>query len=207
MGIENFIAFLVTAVIFVITPGMDTLFVLNKSIGQGRRSGVLASLGVNTGVMIHTLLGALGLSVILAQSPYGFTLVKYLGAAYILYMGITGFRSKKDIFQTSNGEEKPKFQRGDFWSGFITNVFNPKVALFFMAFFPQFIIPENISSPIPFIALGTTYAIIGIVWLFTLSFFAGTFTEKIRNNPKIGLQLNKITGVIFMGMAVMVAFM
>lgn len=206
MGVENFIAFLITAGIFVVTPGMDTLFVLNKSIGQGRRSGVLASLGINTGIMVHTLLGALGLSVILAQSAYGFTIVKYLGAAYILYMGITGFRSKKDIFQTSTQDLNTN-RKGDFWSGFITNVFNPKVALFFMAFFPQFIIPEQISSPLPFITLGVTYAIIGILWLFTLSFFAGTFTEKIRNNPKIGLQLNKITGLIFIGMAVMVALM
>lgn len=206
MGVENFIAFLITAGIFVVTPGMDTLFVLNKSIGQGRRSGVLVSLGINTGIMVHTLLGALGLSVILAQSAYGFTIVKYLGAAYILYMGITGFRSKKDIFQTSTQDLNTN-RKGDFWSGFITNVFNPKVALFFMAFFPQFIIPEQISSPLPFITLGVTYAIIGILWLFTLSFFAGTFTEKIRNNPKIGLQLNKITGLIFIGMAVMVALM
>lgn len=207
MGIENFIAFLVTAVIFVITPGMDTLFVLNKSIGQGRRSGVLASLGINAGVMIHTLLGAVGLSVILAQSPFGFAIVKYLGAAYILYMGIMGFRSKKDVFQPSDSDIIANRRKGDFWSGFITNVFNPKVALFFIAFFPQFIIPENISSPIPFIALGITYALIGIVWLLTLSFCAGTLTEKIRKNPKIGLRLNKISGVIFMGMAVMVVFM
>lgn len=203
MGIENFMTFLITALIFVITPGMDTIFVLNKSIGEGKRSGVLASLGINTGVMIHTLLGALGLSVIIAQSPSGFLLIKYLGAAYIFYLGIMGIRSKKDVFQNTESTSKTKH---NFWSGFLTNVLNPKVALFFIAFFPQFILPDSLQSPVPFIALGITYAIIGIVWLVVLAICAGTFTQKIRNNPKIGVRMNKITGVIFMGMAVMVIF-
>lgn len=205
MGIENFMAFLITALIFVVTPGMDTIFVLNKSIGGGKRSGVYAGLGINTGVMVHTLLGALGLSMIIAKSPTGFLAVKYLGSLYIVYLGIVGFRSKKDVFQQENkvGTKKNK----DFWSGFVTNIFNPKVALFFMAFFPQFIIKDQIENPIPFLVLGITYAIMGIVWLILLAVFAGNFTEKIRNNPKMGLKVNKITGIIFIGMGVMMAVM
>lgn len=205
MGIENFMAFLITALIFVVTPGMDTIFVLNKSIGGGKRSGVYAGLGINTGVMVHTLLGALGLSMIIAKSLTGFLAVKYLGSLYIVYLGIVGFRSKKDVFQQENkvGTKKNK----DFWSGFVTNIFNPKVALFFMAFFPQFIIKDQIENPIPFLVLGITYAIMGIVWLILLAVFAGNFTEKIRNNPKMGLQVNKITGIIFIGMGVIMAVM
>ena len=205
MGIENFMAFLITALIFVVTPGMDTIFVLNKSIGGGKRSGVYAGLGINTGVMVHTLLGALGLSMIIAKSPTGFLAVKYLGSLYIVYLGIVGFRSKKDVFQQENKVETKKNK--EFWSGFVTNIFNPKVALFFMAFFPQFIIKDQIENPIPFLVLGITYAIMGIVWLILLAVFAGNFTEKIRNNPKMGLQVNKITGIIFIGMGVMMAVM
>lgn len=205
MGIENFMAFLITALIFVVTPGMDTIFVLNKSIGGGKRSGVYAGLGINTGVMVHTLLGALGLSMIIAKSPTGFLAVKYLGSLYIVYLGIVGFRSKKDVFQQENKVETKKNK--DFWSGFVTNIFNPKVALFFMAFFPQFIIKDQIENPIPFLVLGITYAIMGIVWLILLAVFAGNFTEKIRNNPKMGLKVNKITGIIFIGMGVMMAVM
>lgn len=205
MGIENFMAFLITTLIFVVTPGMDTIFVLNKSIGSGKRSGVYAGLGINLGIMVHTLFGALGLSMIIAKSPMGFLTVKYLGALYIVYLGIAGFRSEKDVFQQENkvGTKNNK----DFWSGFVTNVFNPKVALFFMAFFPQFIIKDQIENPIPFLVLGMTYAIIGIVWLILIAVFAGNFTEKIRNNPKIGLKVNKIIGIIFIGMGVMMAVM
>lgn len=201
MGIENFAAFFITALIFVITPGMDTIFVLNKSIARGKRSGVYAGLGINTGVLVHTCLGALGLSVVIAKSPMGFLMVKYIGALYILYLGIMGFRSKKDVLSpenTSAGNQK----KGDFWSGFITNVLNPKVALFFIAFFPQFILQDQMQSPVPFIVLGVTYAVIGIVWLVLLACCAGIFTDKIRRNPKIGLRINKLTGLIFIGMAV-----
>lgn len=201
MGIENFAAFFITALIFVITPGMDTIFVLNKSIARGKRSGVYAGLGINTGVLVHTCLGALGLSVVIAKSPMGFLMVKYIGALYILYLGIMGFRSKKDVLipeNTSAGNQK----KGDFWSGFITNVLNPKVALFFIAFFPQFILQDQMQSPVPFIVLGVTYAVIGIVWLVLLACCAGIFTDKIRRNPKIGLRINKLTGLIFIGMAV-----
>lgn len=206
MGVENFIAFLITATVFVVTPGMDTLFVLNKSIGQGRRSGIYAGLGINLGVAIHTLIGALGLSVVIAQSPLGFTIVKYAGAFYILYLGIAGLRSRTNVFEQG---ESPAKRAGNtnFWSGFITNVLNPKVALFFMAFFPQFILPERMESPIPFLILGATYAVIGIVWLMVLAFFAGSFSEKIKQNPTIGLKVNKITGVVFIGMAAMVMVM
>lgn len=202
MGIENFAAFLITALIFVITPGMDTIFVLNKSIARGKRSGVYAGLGINTGVLVHTCLGALGLSVIIARSPVGFLMVKYIGALYILYLGIIGFRSKKDVLSQENSSAGNQ-KKGDFWSGFITNVLNPKVALFFIAFFPQFILQDQMQSPVPFIVLGITYAILGIVWLVLLACCAGIFTDKIRSNPKIGLKINKITGLIFIGMAVM----
>lgn len=207
MGVENFIAFIITAFIFVVTPGMDTLFVLNKSLGQGRRSGVYASLGINTGVLVHTLLGALGLSVLIAKSPMGFTIIKYVGALYILYLGVMSFRSKNNPLLMSENEGQGFKAKASFWSGFVTNALNPKVAMFFMAFFPQFINPAQLQSPIPFITLGLTYAVLGIMWLFVLAFFAGSFSQKIQSNAKIGTQINKVCGVVFIGMGLIMGMM
>ncbi|MDX1328768.1 MAG: LysE family translocator, partial [Arenibacter sp.] len=96
MGIENFLAFLLTALFFVMTPGLDTVFILNKSITQGRKAGFYASLGINSGVLVHTLFAALGLSILIAQSAMAFSLIKYLGAAYMIYLGISNFISKKE---------------------------------------------------------------------------------------------------------------
>lgn len=205
MGVENFAAFLVTAFIFVITPGMDTLFVLNKSLGQGRKSGVYAGLGINTGVLIHTLVAAVGLSVFIAKSPIGFQLIKYIGAIYIFYLGVMTFKSKETVLKEEDGNQVQTVQKASFFSGFLTNALNPKVALFFMAFFPQFINQNELDNPVPFIVLGLTYAGIGIVWLLILAVFASKFSLSIRKNQKIENKINKICGMIFIAMAIFMA--
>ena len=205
MGIENFLAFGITALVFILTPGMDTVFVLNKSISQGRSSGAYAALGVNAGVMVHTLFAAVGLSFLIAQSPYAFITIKYLGAAYIIYIGI---RQLKTINKSGyTAYQNPTISRkGNFISGFWTNVLNPKVALFFLAFFPQFINPEQIKNPVPFLILGLSYAIMGVVWYLCLSYFAGSLSRKSQNSPKVSIWINKISGVLFILMGIAIAF-
>jgi len=197
MGIENYLAFLITATLFVMTPGIDTLFVLNKSIGQGRKSGVYATLGINAGVLTHALIGALGLSVLIAKSAIAFTLIKYIGAVYLIYLGFIKLKTKKDLLANVSIDNKKPKAKNDFWTGFLTNTLNPKVALFFLAFFPQFINPEEIQNPVPFVLLGLTFAIIGIVWYISLTLLASMFYERIINNPNIGSRLNKCSGVVF----------
>ena len=205
MGIEHFITFALTALFFIMTPGMDTLFILNKSIGKGKKSGIHATLGVNSGVLVHTALGALGLSLIIAQSTSAFTIIKFAGAAYIIYMGIIQLKSKANFIPTYQPNQKQSSVKSDFWSGFFTNTLNPKVALFFLAFFPQFIDPIQIKNPVPFILLGLTYAAIGIVWYLTLALFAGSFSQKIIAKPKVGMWIGKLSGVIFLLMGVTIA--
>ena len=202
-GVENFPAFIITAFIFEITPGLDTMFVLNKSLQQGKRSGLYATLGVNTGVLIHTLIGAVGITVLLASSPVGFGVVKYVGALYILYMGISGLKSKADIFSLSPHSTAKNKGSKSFWSGFVTNAFNPNVALFFIALFPQFIGADYLNSPIPFVVLGITYAILGIIWLAVLAIFAGALSIRLHNRPKTGYYVQKGSAVAFIVMAVM----
>ncbi|MGG6231639.1 LysE family translocator [Tenacibaculum sp. SDUM215027] len=207
MGIENFIAFLVATVLFVLTPGIETVFLINKSISQGRRSGVYTSFGLNTGALVHTLLGALGLSIMVAKSAIFFALIKYLGAAYLIYLGVTKVMSKKGLITETNEGQKKDSAKSNFTSGFITNILNPKVALFFIAFFPQFISPTEIENPVPFMILGVIYAMMTTVWYLVLTSFAGTFSTKIKENEKMGVRLNKISGVIFVLMGIQIAFM
>ncbi|MCG7502653.1 LysE family translocator [Tenacibaculum sp. Mcav3-52] len=207
MGIENFIAFLVATILFVLTPGIETVFLINKSISQGRRSGIYTSFGLNTGALVHTLFGALGLSIMVAKSAIFFALIKYLGAAYLIYLGVTKVMSKKGLIANTNEEQKKNSAKSSFTSGFVTNILNPKVALFFIAFFPQFISPKEIENPVPFIIMGVIYAVMTTIWYLVLTSFAGIFSTKIKENERIGVRLNKISGVIFVLMGLQIAFM
>ncbi|SHI49570.1 Threonine/homoserine/homoserine lactone efflux protein [Arenibacter nanhaiticus] len=202
MGIENFITFILTALIFIMTPGIDTVFVLNKAIGQGRKSGIHATLGVNTGVLTHTLFGALGLSVLLSQSEVAFLVIKYVGAIYLIYTGILKLKNRKNTITITEPPQGDKSIRSDFWSGFLTNTLNPKVALFFLAFFPQFINPTQIENPVPFLLLGFTFAVMGIAWYLSLTLFASYFSQKINHNPSVSLWLNNGSGFAFILMGI-----
>jgi len=205
MGVENFLTFIIAATIFAITPGLDIMFILNKSIGQGKKAGIYATLGINTGVLVHTVFAALGLSLIIARSVLAFSVLKYLGAAYLIYLGITRLISKEALFNTEVINKPASTNKQNYISGLINNVLNPKVALFVLAFFPQFIRRESIHSPIPFIVLGVTYAIIGIVCLLVLTLFASTFSKKLADNPNASNWLNKFSGVTFILMGLKVA--
>jgi RhtB (resistance to homoserine/threonine) family protein len=206
MGVENFLSFIITALIFIMTPGIDTIFILNKSIGQGRRAGIYSTLGINTGVLVHTIFAALGLSLIVAKSAFAFMVLKYLGAAYLIYLGITKIISKTNIVHTAVAEQTLHTNKQNFISGLITNVLNPKVALFFLAFFPQFINPKLINTPAPFIILGLTYALLGVLWFLVVALFSAAFARKFTDNPKMSKWMNTASGVVFIMMGIKIAF-
>jgi threonine/homoserine/homoserine lactone efflux protein len=205
IGIENFLTFVIAATIFVLTPGLDTIFILNKSIAQGKRAGIYATMGINTGVLVHTVFAALGLSLIVAKSVLAFTILKYFGASYLLYLGVSKLISKENIIDVQAAKNNNKTGKQNFISGVVNNVLNPKVALFVLAFFPQFIKREYISSPMPFIFLGVTYAILGLIWLLILTLFASAFSKKLSNSRRANTWLNRFSGITFILMGVKVA--
>ena len=206
MGIDNFVTFALAAFLFIMTPGLDTIFVINKAIGQGKRAGIYSALGVNAGVLFHTILAALGLSLVVAKSAMAFAIVKYLGAAYLIYLGINKLISKNNGIALTAVDKDDKSNLQNFLSGVVTNVLNPKVALFFLAFFPQFIKKEALSQSLPFIILGLTYVFLGLIWYLMLSLFVSFFSAKFIGNPKAGNWLNKFSGVAFVLMGIKVAF-
>ncbi|MDJ1493593.1 LysE family translocator [Cytophagaceae bacterium DM2B3-1] len=205
IGIDNFLVFSITALIFIMTPGIDTIFILNKSISQGKRAGIFSTIGTNSGVLLHTLFAALGLSLIVAQSALAFSLVKYAGALYLLFLGISALRSRDKKMDFDKKAPVKESDWKNFRTGFMTNILNPKVALFFLSFFPQFIKKEYSESPVPFIILGCTCALLGMIWFLTLTFFSALFSQRLKNNPGFNQYLNKASGMVYVGMGIKVA--
>lgn len=185
---------------------MDTIFVLNKSISQGKSAGIYSAIGVNAGILVHTMFAALGLSVLIAQSALAFSIVKYLGAAYLIYLGIKSILSKEKNFNLAQISSGTESGWKNFKSGLITNVLNPKVALFFLSFFPQFVQKEAVGSSIPFIVLGFTYAILGLIYYCILALSMNLFSAKIKKNNKIKGFMDKFSGMVFILMGIKVAF-
>lgn len=204
-GIENYWLFVLSGVILNITPGADTMYIVTRSVAQGKNAGIVSALGVSTGGLIHTVLTALGLSVILASSQTAFNVVKYAGAVYLVYLGVTIFLKRKD---TATSQEN-KCQNGKlpiiFFQGVLTNLLNPKVALFFLSFLPQFINSAEANSPAPFLILGSTFLTTGTIWCMILVFAASYFTIALRKNSKIETVLKKISGIIFMSLGLNLA--
>lgn len=206
-GVENFPLFIITVMIFTATPGMDTIFVLNKSIAQGRREAIYSSLGIMAGVLVHTLLATFGLSAIVAKSAMVFSVIKYLGAAYLVYLGIKALWSNQNPLDVEQNIEikKDKNIWSHFREGLFTNLLNPKVALFFLSFFPQFIKKEAMDSLMPYFILGSIVIAVGVIWFLLLAYFAAMFSAKFKENPKISVWVSKISGLIFILMGIKVA--
>lgn len=204
-GIIHFETFLLAGILLNLTPGNDTIFILTKSIAQGRKAGILSVLGIATGSLIHTTLAALGLSIIIAKSVLLFTIIKYAGAAYLIYIGIRMLtdRSKLNLAIAAQNDTV-NFKR-IYRDAVLTNVLNPKVAMFFIAFLPQFIDPHYQNSVIPFMLLGITFTITGTIWCLILAIFSSFLFLKLRTNPKFSSYLNKICGTILIGLGIKIA--
>jgi threonine/homoserine/homoserine lactone efflux protein len=205
-GIHNFGTFLISCVLLNITPGSDTVLILSKSIAQGKKAGVITAFGIGVGTIGHTLLAAVGLSLLISGSVVLFNIVKYAGAAYIIYLGLRMFFARSAV-ELENGAVIPGKQRGDFFrDGFLTNLLNPKVALFFIAFLPQFIDPAHRSGVLPFIVLGLTFTTTGTIYCVLLALFAAEIFSRLREKPQFSLMLNKICGSVLVFLGLYVAF-
>lgn len=208
-GIENYLGFVLAAILLNLTPGTDSIYIITRSVSQGKAAGVYSVLGITTGSLIHTLLAALGLSVLLASSPLAFMIVKYIGAAYLCYLGLKMLLSKPSnaiANSLSNDKVILNQHKVDHWQiykqGVLTNVFNPKVALFFIAFFPQFIDPSYAYGMLSFLILGLTFASTGFLWCTCLALLAARFSTRLRENPSIETMLNRISGMVFIGLGI-----
>ena len=195
-GIHDFGLFLAAGILLNLTPGPDTAYILGRSIAQGRQAGIASALGISVGSIFHTCAAALGLSAILATSAFAFGAIKILGGAYLVFLGI------KILLERSRVPNLPSnFRRrttiAAFRQGLLTNVLNPKVALFFLAFLPQFIDPASRTKVPAFVALGLAFVTTGTIWCLVLAWFASAFSERLRTNERIGQWLNRAAGGLF----------
>ncbi|MDR1013975.1 MAG: LysE family translocator [Coriobacteriales bacterium] len=204
-GIINYGAFVVAAIVLNLTPGIDTLFILGKSVTGGPRIGVASALGVSCGLVVHTLLVAFGLSLILVGSPWLFWATKVLGACYLAVMGIRALLSHEPFMLRP--EERPPLRPPSrawpvFVQGMITNVTNPKIALFFLAFLPQFVDPGAASAPVPFLLLGFTFLCTSTLWCLVLALTAGQAKRLLEHRPRLSVIANRVAGVLYLALGI-----
>ncbi|MGY4795918.1 LysE family translocator [Lysinibacillus fusiformis] len=196
-GIINYEMFLLTGILLNLIPGADTMYIVGRSISQGKRAGVYSVFGIITGSLVHTLFVAFGLSLILTKSIVLFNTIKIIGVIYLVYLGIKMILDKSNIgFEASSSKLN---LRKIYIQGLLTSLTNPKVSLFFIAFLPQFI-DIKASGPAPFLILGLTFTATGLLWCLFVAYFSSYVTKKLRGNQKLGMILNKITGMIFICM-------
>jgi len=195
-GIHDFGLFLAAGFLLNLTPGPDTVYILGRSIAQGREAGIASALGICVGSIFHTCAAALGLSAILATSAVAFVAIKVLGGAYLIFLGIKLLLDRRrELSLPSNFRQRTS--AAAFQQGVFTNVLNPKVALFFLAFLPQFIDPGTNNKILAFVTLGFTFVTTGTIWCLILAWFASSFSDRLRANPTITAWLNRAVGSLF----------
>ena len=201
--IENFWVFAMTSLLLNLTPGNDMLYVIARSSQQGVRAGILSSLGIMAGCSVHILAAVIGLSALLNQSATAFQLIKYAGAAYLIYLGIRSFIKKKTSPVMPHGLTASSDNK-IFWQGVVTNVLNPKVALFFLAFLPQFLTnTENVSLKILF--LGMWFNVGGTAVNLLVAVLFGKIGTFLSRSPRFVLWQERVTGAILIGLGIKVA--
>ena len=203
--IIHFEAFLAAGILLNLTPGNDTIFILTKSIGQGRKAGVISALGIGTGSIVHTLLAAFGLSIIVAKSILIFSIVKYAGAVYLLYLGYKMFTDGSN-WKPKNIPGAGNAYRVIYREAILTNVLNPKVALFYMAFLPQFIDPYSGNTVLSFMLLGATFTTTGTIWGIVLAVFASAIFSRLFESRSLAVYIRKICGLTLVGLGIGLAF-
>ncbi|MES2163951.1 MAG: LysE family translocator [Pseudomonadota bacterium] len=212
-GIHDLTLFVISGLLLNIMPGPDSLLIMTRSATQGWRAGSAAALGIGAGTMIHIFAAALGLSALLATSATAFTTVKWIGAAYIVYVGIGMLRAKlraeaddaAEAETVARAAAQPLAYRKIFFQGFLTNVLNPKVALFFLAFVPQFISADSTSKPLAFIVLGCIFNFNGMLWCNGLAVFTAFASARLKVKPLVALWLNRVTGGLFLALGLRLA--
>ena len=181
-----------------LTPGPDMLYVATRSLGQGRKAGIASAFGIGAGCFVHILAATLGISAIISYSAVAFTTIKLLGAAYLIYLGIRTFMSKSGpTLAKISYQDSP---RKMFWQGVLTNALNPKVALFFLSFLPQFVHAEHGSVTAQIATLGIMFDISGTTVLLVVAAFFGQAATCMERHPGFWKGQKWFTGSVFVAM-------
>jgi len=199
----KFMLFVGVSWALIIAPGPDMLYVITRGVTQGRRAGMLSALGVICGILVHTLAAAFGLTVIIQTSALAFLLVKYLGALYLITLGVKAWRDQNTFnLQSSNTSTS---SHRVFWQGVLSNVLNPKIAIFFLAFLPQFVDVTSGYITLQMLVLGLTFACFGLCFLLVIGYSSGTFGSWLTRRPRYTRFLQRFAGGMLIGLGVQLA--
>ncbi len=202
---DHWLAFFAAALALNLAPGPDLAFVLSTAAARGRRAGFAASLGVCSGALVHVLAVAAGLSAVLVASAWAFTAVKLAGAAYLVYLGVQALRSRPEPVSAQPGRPRPASPWAVYRQGVFIDVLNPKVAVFFMAFLPQFAEPGRGNLALQLFVLGGLVIALGLAVEAGLILAASRAARFLGAKPRISLWLERLLGLVFIGLAVRLA--
>lgn len=203
----NIALFVAASLAVIITPGPDNVYVLTRGIAQGREAALASAWGMCSGLLFHTTLAAVGLSAILARSEVAFSAIKYAGAAYLIYLGVKAFFGKEG-FAPSTEEAPTARLRGFFLRGLTMNLLNPKIAVFFLAFLPQFAAPGETATgtaALSLLAFGLLFALLSVVVFSAIALFSGALGDRLARNPSFANVLQRLTGCVLIGLGVRLA--
>ncbi len=198
--VDSILPFVAAACLVTLAPGPDNLGIISLGLTQGRKAGIGFALGCALGCLSHTLWAALGVAALVAASELAFNILKYVGAAYLLWLGIKALRSRGAQLSDAPPDSGSRF----LVRGFIANAINPKVALFFLAFLPQFVAPGP-GVALRMVVLGLVFTGVTLAIFVPLGWFSGAIGTWLRRNPNAGWWLDRLTGVLFIGLAVRLA--
>jgi threonine/homoserine/homoserine lactone efflux protein len=203
IDIMHYPLFIITAVTLNLYPGPDTLYILSRSTTQGRAAGIASALGISSGCVIHALLGALGLAAAVMASATAYQMIKWAGAAYLVYLGLTMIWSRPE--GAAHAGPKRQSPGRIYVQGVITCVLNPKVALFFLALIPQFIAPGAAHPGLSFLALGLTFVATSTIWSLVLAVAAGALHRRLTDGSG-AVRLRRLGGGLLVGLGARLAF-
>ena len=199
---RELLLFMIAGLTLNFTPGPDMLYVTARSASEGRSSGVASALGIGAGTLVHIALVAFGLASLLAAVPAAYTGIRLIGAAYLIYLGVRALRSRGELGErTLAGRSR----RAAFRQGVITNVLNPKVALFFLAFLPQFVDPARGSTALQVISLGLLFDVMGTMVNIAVAIGASHMSERLRTAQRARMILDRTCGALFIALGVRLA--
>ena len=197
LGIQEFWLFILSGLLLNITPGPDTAYILGRSIQLGWRGGAAAAIGICTGCLVHVFGAAIGLSALLMASSTAFAVLKLAGAGYLLFIGVQMLLARQKPLADVAVQGGETSLRKVFWQGALTNVLNPKVALFFLAFLPQFVAAESPHKPLAFLLLGGIFIFNSTLWCLGIAAFAAKAASSIRRSEGVMVWVNRVLGGMF----------
>ncbi|NLC27645.1 MAG: LysE family translocator [Campylobacteraceae bacterium] len=206
MEIQTLLLFMGASALLAISPGPDIIYVITLGITRGTKAAIITTFGLTSGIFVHTTAAALGISVIFQTSALAFNIVKFAGAAYLFYLAFQAFKHRADLIHIDKSQKTPYTLKKLYFKGFLMNVLNPKVSLFFLAFLPQFVNPSLGSVPWQMIQLGLAFMVATLIIFSFCGILAHRASATLMERPNFAKTINTIAATVFVALGLKLVF-